>query len=120
MSDSKYLKEFANYVTSIDLPVGVYLVDINGSVVDCNRFGREMLQLPLGGPLSSDARMHHETEYFVTIQDALSLRNSTSGQTVKQLKINDQERFVREQRSRVESPKTGELLGYVCCVVMHS
>ena len=51
--EEKSIREFARTLGVLDLPIGVYIVTPNGHFVDCNRQVRQLLDLPLEGPIDA-------------------------------------------------------------------
>jgi PAS domain S-box-containing protein len=119
MSQSEEVLQVAKTYTPFHLPVGVYVITRDGRFVDCNRQVREILSLPLHGPVDAsmvnfycDATQREALHEQVARHD----HERTPLKFVLPLKVNGREKYV-EDYSRPIYNQAGEVLGYICCMM---
>lgn len=119
MSQSRKVLEAAQKLTPFDLPIGVYLVTRDGSLIECNRQVREIMGLPLEGSVSANIK-----EFYCDAarREALlaKIRQVEEGgrwvEEVIPLKVGGKEKFV-EDYARSIRDESDEIIGLICCMV---
>lgn len=121
MSEASGLEEFRR-CDCRDLPIGVYLVKPDGQFIECNRVVREMLGLPLEGPVThaSLADFYVEPEKrkeLLKKAAALYEQGKFLEREHVRFRVGEKELVVelycREVRNRI----TGQVEGYLGCMV---
>lgn len=119
MPENDELLRLAKELTPFDLPIGVYVVTVDGQFRACNRRAREIFNLPPDGDLTDFSIGHYydDPTKREKIHKELERAEAKGSQLEKllPLKINGGEIVVRDY-SRSVKDKDGNVLGYVCCV----
>lgn len=118
MPESDKVLELVNNLQPADLPVGVYVVTKDGRFIECNRQVREILGLPLTGPVNDTI-----TRFYCDPQQREPLHaevwaSEAQGKWVQKtlhLKVNGEEKYVRDYTRSLRN-EAGAVIGYVCCM----
>src|SRR5512141_673089 len=105
----------------LDLPIGVYVVAPDGQFITCNRPVRQMLGLPLDGPVQANigtfyADPKRRTEVLektiAAEEDGLHLQRETIV-----FRVNERELYVEDYCRPLRDPVTREITSYLGCLV---
>ena len=116
--DAHQLVRQFNY---LDLPIGVYVVAPDGNFIECNRAVRQMLGLPLEGPVTSSARdlyadPNQRPEFLKQAVQA-DERGDYPEPSIIQLRVNNEMTYVEDHCKPLRDPTTREITGYVGCLI---
>lgn len=119
MAENDQLLHLAKELTPFDLPIGVYVVTVDGQFLACNRRAREIFHLPPDGDLTEFSIGHYydDPTQREKMHKELERAEEKGDQLEKLLhfRVTDKEIFVRDF-SRSIKDHNGRVLGYVCCV----
>ena len=115
------IREFASSLSFLDLPIGVYVVTADGHFIDCNRPVRQLLALPLEGPVDAsiadfyvDPRLREE---LLKKARAADERGAFLEKEIIPFRVNDRELYLEGYCKPLRDAATREIVGYVGCLV---
>jgi signal transduction histidine kinase len=102
-----------------DLPIGAYVTDASGTIVEANRYARELFELPLEGEVEASVGDFYPAR---AVREKLSLTAgaeegvaSHSPPTLS-ISVAGREAYLRDHSRPVLDDKTGEVIGFLSCV----
>ncbi|MBI4786361.1 MAG: PAS domain-containing sensor histidine kinase [Chloroflexi bacterium] len=113
--------ELAHNFDYLQLPIGVYFVAPDGRFLTCNRRVRQMLGLPLEGAVNASL-----ADFYADPQQRPELLQKTiqadeRGEHLEKeiirLRVNGREMYVEDYCKPLRNPASGEIVGYVGCLV---
>lgn len=105
----------------LDLPIGVYVVAIDGEFISCNRPVRQMLGLPPEGPVHANIASFYTDpkrraqvleKTIAADEDGLHLQRETLA-----FRVNGRDLWVEDYCRPLRDPVTRELTGFIGCLV---
>jgi len=116
MTNNDKARELFGNLKPFDLPIGVYLVSKEGRFLDCDRWVREILQLPPEGPLDSSITDFYydssEWERLIRkIEEAEAQGSRLEGQLVV-FRVKERRVFVQDYCRSLRDPETNAVVGY--------
>ena len=121
MDAKQIAAEFVRSYNFLDLPIGVYAVTTDGYFVACNRHVREMLHLPLEGPIPTSVAQFYadpkQREVLLAQVREAEERGTHIEKQIIPLKIEGKEIFVEDYCKPLRDPATQEIVGYIGCLV---
>ncbi len=105
----------------LDMPIGVYVVAPDGHFVACNRPVRELLKLPLDGPIQASlaqfyANPQHRSELLKKAVEAEE-RGGHLEKEIVPFRVDGREIYVEDYCKPLRDPATHEIVGYIGCLV---
>ncbi len=113
--------EFPLSFDFFQLPIGVYFVAPDGRFIACNRPVRELLGLPLEGPLEGNLTSLYKDPALRPQLIAKTLEAEQQGRSLEKeliaLCVNGHDIYVQDYCRPLRDPASGELDGFVGCMV---
>ena len=113
--------ELAHNFDYLQLPIGVYFVAPDGRFLSCNRRVRQMLGLPLEGPVNASLADFYadpnERPEILKKTIAAEERGEHLEKEILRLQVNGREMYVEDYCKLLRNPASGEIAGYIGCLV---
>lgn len=108
-----------NQFDFLELPIGIYMVNVDGQFVVCNRVLRQMLGLPLDGTVQANIK-----GFYVDLKKRDDFINKTLAADelgkyenfILHLQVNGKDLYAEDFCRPLRDPATGELKGFVGCL----
>lgn len=121
MSAESTNERFLRQVDFMHLPLGVYVLERDGRFKGANQGARAILRLPESGPIeASIGDFHADAARFwerAKAAEASEERGEGFGKEIVPLRVQGREVFVEDYLKPLRSEQTGEVVGYVGCMV---
>ncbi len=115
------VNELVRNFNLMDLPIGIYFVRADGQILACNRAVRELLDLPLEGPVSANIADFYAnpSDRPAVLQKAQELEEH--GRHLERLiipfRVSGRDLYVEVYARSLRDPTTQNILGYAVCIV---
>jgi signal transduction histidine kinase len=121
MDSAPGINELIDNFSYLHLPIGVYFVAPDGRFFDCNRSVRQMLALPLDGPVAASiADFYASPSQRSQLLEKAAEVEARGGYLEKQLihfRVKGHDIYVENYCRSVRDPATNEIVGYAGCIV---
>jgi PAS domain S-box-containing protein len=120
MSTHARLLELTKEYSFLELPIGVYVVALDGPIIEANKQAREILQLPLEGQIQeSIERFYKYPEDRIGLPDQLSAEEEEGRYLISKLTfiVNGREVYIQNHARSIRDPVTRQKVGYLCCIM---
>lgn len=120
MDTNERLLEITRNFSLLDLPIGVYVVTLDGRILTANKQAREILQLPPEGPIDkSIVDYYDDPTQRELLPKALNEQELKGAHLVSTLtfRIGGREVHVQDHARSITDPETGSGIGYLCCMM---
>ena len=105
----------------LELPIGIYQVDVEGNFIVCNQTLRKMLRLPLNGDVKASTLDFYADKKQREVLVKQALENDLQGKYLERVpihfKVNGQDLYVEDYCKPLKDRKTGDVIGFVGCLV---
>src|SRR5512135_558832 len=113
--------ELLSNLTFLDLPIGAYVVSPDGRFVACNRSVRQMLDLPLEGPVEASLADFYANpgQRSVLLQKAIEAeaKGRYLERELIKFRVKGRDLYAEDYCKPLRDPATREIIGYVGCLV---
>jgi len=103
-----------------ELPIGVYMISLDGQLIVCNRTLRKMLELPLEGPPNANIEDYYADPASRKMVIEQAIKVAEQGKHVERmilhLKVRDRNLYV-EDYCKIMQNGQGHVSGFVGCMV---
>lgn len=102
-----------------DLPIGAYVTDASGTIVEANRYARELFELPLEGEVEASVADFYPVR---VVREKLSLTaGAEEGIALHppptlSISVAGREVYLRDHTRPVLDDETGKVIGFLSCV----
>lgn len=121
MESQSSAAELLSNLTFLDLPIGAYVVSPDGRFVACNRSVRQMLDLPLEGPVEASLADFYANpgQRGALLQQAIEAE--ANGRYLERelikFRVKGRDLYAEDYCKPLRDPATREIVGYIGCLV---
>lgn len=119
-NESPAFEQFREF-SFLNLPVGIYLVTVDGRFLVCNRIARKFLGLPLDGVIEkkiSDFYLHpDERNRLIEKLYEVERQGQILEAETLHFRIGEQSVFLEDYCTAVHDPKTQNIIGFAGCMI---
>ena len=121
MDAKQIAAELVRSYNFLDMPIGVYVVAPDGYFIACNRPVREMLHLPLEGPVDKSIAQFYpqpkqREELLAKVRHAEEHGTHLEKEIIP-LRIDGKNIYVEDYCKPLRDPATQDIVGYIGCLV---
>lgn len=113
------LLNLANSITPFELPIGVYITDKDGKIIEGNRRFREILNLPLDGPINASIKDYYENpeDRDKLISKLIECEDEGRFLEKEQIKFKIKEKIVWVEDFCKTIREKNDIVGFLGCLV---
>lgn len=118
MNSNEKLLEITRQLSFLELPIAVYVVTLEGQIIEANQQARQLFQLPLMGAIEKSIQDFYQNPADREgLPEALEAHESLGEHLISKLTLNIGGRVVYVQARSILDPDTRKPMGQLCCML---